>query len=120
MLRHDIPDVGPSSQAYPHLVIDNMSTTIGTRVSRIIQALYPPVTKVDCRRVITYANRNDFISFRHHMYTMEKGQVQLKESGPRFEMQPYEIKLGTMDQDHVESEWVLRPYMNSSRKKHTL
>lgn len=97
-----------------------MSTKVGARINRIIQALYPPVTKTDCRRVITYANRNDFISFRHHMYTMDKGQVQLKEAGPRFEMQPYEIKLGTMDQDHVESEWVLRPYMNTSRKKQTL
>lgn len=68
-----------------------MSTTVGARISRIIQALFPPVTKHDCRRVITFANRNDFISFRHHMYTMNKGQVELKEAGPRFEMQPYEV-----------------------------
>ncbi len=120
MLRHDIPDVGPASQAYPHLILDNLTTKVGARISRIIQALYPAVTKPDCRRVITLANRNDFISFRHHMYTMEKGQVQLREAGPRFEMQPYEVKLGTLDQDHVESEWVLRPYMNTSRKKQTL
>jgi U3 small nucleolar ribonucleoprotein protein IMP4 len=91
VLRHDIPDVGPSSQTYPHIIIDNMSTTIGARVSRIIQALYPPVTKTDCRRVITFANRNDFVSFRHHMYNLNKGEVELKEAGPRFEMQPYEV-----------------------------
>jgi U3 small nucleolar ribonucleoprotein protein IMP4 len=73
-----------------------MSTSVGARVSRIIQALYPPVTKPDCRRVITFANRNDFISFRHHMYTMDKGQVELKEAGPRFEMQPYEVPLSLL------------------------
>ena len=45
------------------------------------------------------------------------GKIQLVEAGPRFEMQPYEIRLGTLDQDLAEKEWVLRPYMNTSRKK---
>ncbi len=54
------------------------------------------------------------------MYSKEKGNVVLKEAGPRFEMQPYEIRLGTLDQDHAETEWVMRPYMNTARKKQTL
>ena len=71
----------------------------------------------------------------------------LKENGPRFEMQPYEviflfffhlfevfldyynndfclsdhqIRLGTLDQNEAEREWVLHPYMNTSRKRQTL
>ena len=79
-----------------------------------------PVPKIDSQRVITLANRNDFISFRHHVYTKKsdhgKNEVVLKEVGPRFELQPYEIKLGTVEQDEAEKEWVLRPYMNTSRK----
>eukprot|EP00602_Paraphysomonas_sp_CaronLab_P005759 CAMPEP_0185034386 /NCGR_PEP_ID=MMETSP1103-20130426/24232_1 /TAXON_ID=36769 /ORGANISM="Paraphysomonas bandaiensis, Strain Caron Lab Isolate" /LENGTH=283 /DNA_ID=CAMNT_0027571027 /DNA_START=30 /DNA_END=878 /DNA_ORIENTATION=- len=116
VLRHDIPECTPASQAYPNIIVDNMSTKMGARIGRILQALYP-AAKLDCKRVITYANRNDFISFRHHMYVKDRGNIQLKEAGPRFEMQPYEVKLGTLDQEHAESEWVLRPYMNTSRKK---
>lgn len=40
--------------------------------------------------------------------------------GPRFEMRPYQIKLGTLDQPEAESEWVLRPYMNTAKKRHVL
>jgi U3 small nucleolar ribonucleoprotein protein IMP4 len=130
ILRHDIPECAPSSLQYPHLVIDGLSSKVGRRIGRILQALYPgPATKPDSRRIITYANNNnDFISFRHHTYTKDNSQgtgnpasITLKECGPRFELQPYEIRLGTMDQnDTAEKEWVLRPYMNTSRKQSTL
>jgi U3 small nucleolar ribonucleoprotein protein IMP4 len=149
VLRHDIPECKPASQAYPHLIIDNMSTKVGARVGRILQALYPP-PRDESKRVLTFANRNDFISFRHHMIEgsgnpeRPGADVALKEAGPRFEMQPFEvcyldllflnviivliryamlclqIRLGTLDQDYAEKEWVLRPYMNTARKKQTL
>jgi U3 small nucleolar ribonucleoprotein protein IMP4 len=115
VLRHDIPECTPSSEgemslfgcypffsvnhyyhlyniytAYPHLILDNLNTKIGRRVFKVLQALYP-VPKSDTRRVVTFKNENDFISFRHHTYTKEKGQIILKENGPRFEMQPYEV-----------------------------
>lgn len=31
-----------------------------------------------------------------------------------------QIRLGTLDRDLAEKEWVLRPYMNTSRKKQAL
>ena len=46
----------------------------------------------------------------------EGKEVDLKELGPRFEMRPYMIKLGTLDQADADVEWVLRPYMNSAKK----
>eukprot|EP01039_Chlorochromonas_danica_P000115 gene113-123_t len=119
VLRHDIPDVSAASQAYPHLIIDGLNSVVGQRVGRILQALYP-IPKADSHRVITFANQQDYISFRHHMYTKEMGKVVLKEAGPRFEMMPYEIRLGTVDQKEAEKEWVLRPYMNTARKKQAL
>ena len=119
VLRHDIPECKPASQIYPHLIIDGMNSKVGARVSKILQALYP-IPKGDSKRIMTFANNNDFISFRHHMYTKNKGKIAIQEAGPRFEMQPYEIRLGTIDQDEAEKEWVLRPYMNSSRKKEIL
>lgn len=69
------------------------------------------------KRVITIANQEDYVSFRHHTYEMPKGvkSVALTECGPRFEMKLYQIKLGTMDQAHAENEWVIRAYMRSSK-----
>ena len=120
VMRHDIPDCQPASQAHPHLIVDGLDSKIGQRVGRILQALYP-VPRPESRRIITFANRDDHISFRHHMYDKSnKGKVEIKEAGPRFEMQLYEIRLGTLDQDTAEKEWVYRPYQNTSRKRKAL
>jgi U3 small nucleolar ribonucleoprotein protein IMP4 len=119
VLRHDIPECTPASQAYPHLIIEGLNSKIGKRIAKILQALYP-VPRPESKRVITYANRDDYIFFRHHMYSKDLGKIVLKEAGPRFEMQPYEIRLGTLDQNEAEKEWVLRPYMNTARKRQAL
>ncbi len=37
--------------------------------------------------------------------------------GPRFEMRPFRVMLGTADQVDAQDEWVMRPYMNTARKK---
>lgn len=89
VLRHDIAECKPASQAYPHLIIDGLNSKIGKRIGRILQSLFP-IPRAESKRVLTFANRNDFIFFRHHMYTKEAGKVVLSEAGPRFEMQPYE------------------------------
>jgi hypothetical protein len=91
VLRHDIADCKPASQANPHLILDGMTSKVGLRVKRILQSLYP-IPKDDAHRVITFANSDDFVSFRHHTYSKEQGKVVLQEAGPRFEMQPYEVK----------------------------
>ena len=87
VMRHDIPDIGPMSEQYPHLVFHNMKTQLGQRVTNILKYLFP-VPKEDSKRVITFANHDDFISFRHHTY--QKGPegkgVELKEAGPRFQL----------------------------------
>ena len=57
-----------------------------------------PVPKDDSRRVITFSNENDFISFRHHNYTKDGRNIELEEIRPRFE-RPYQLRLGTVDQD---------------------
>lgn len=72
VLRHDIPEVTASSQAYPHIILDNLNTKIGGRIFKALQALFP-IPKADSRRLMTFKNENDFISFRHHTYTKEKG-----------------------------------------------
>lgn len=44
----------------------------------------------------------------------------MQEVGPRFEMKLYQIKLGTLEMSEAENEWVLRPYMNTAKKRKAL
>ena len=46
--------------------------------------------------------------------------VELTEVGPRFELRPFQVRLGTLDSKDSEQEWVLRPNMNTSRKRQAL
>lgn len=64
-LRHDITSHATStvSEQYPQLIFENFSTQLGERVSGILKALFP-VPKEDSKRVMTFANDADFISFR--------------------------------------------------------
>ena len=149
VMRHDIPQSAPVSEAFPHLVLHNLSTRIGRRVGTILKYLFP-VPKPDSRRVVSLINQasthaapapprrprpllpphsrhptgprvqNDYISFRHHVYTKDKADITMMEAGPRFELKLYQIKLGTIEQNEVENEWVLRPYMNTAKKRNAM
>jgi U3 small nucleolar ribonucleoprotein protein IMP4 len=65
VLRHDVSSNASStvSEQYPHLIFEGFSTRLGERVKGILQALFP-VPKDDAKRVMTFANESDFISFR--------------------------------------------------------
>ncbi|XP_057528699.1 uncharacterized protein LOC130807495 [Amaranthus tricolor] len=119
--RHDIKDkssIGTMPGVYPHLILNNFTTKLGERTSTILKHLFP-VPKPDSKRIITFANQSDYISFRHHVYEKQGGSksIELKEIGPRFELRLYQIKLGTVEQKEAQNEWVLRPYMNTTKKR---
>ncbi|KAG6791082.1 hypothetical protein POTOM_000192 [Populus tomentosa] len=119
--RHDIKDkkaIGTMPEAPPHLILNNFKSKLGERTANILKHLFP-MPKPDTKRIITFANQSDYISFRHHIYEKHGGpkSVELKEIGPRFEMRLYQIKLGTVDQTEAQNEWVLRPYMNTTKKQ---
>lgn len=111
------------SEAYPHIILNNFHSELGKRVGNILKCLFP-IPKPDTRRIVTFSNDDDFISFRHHMYTKTGGgdneEVTLHEVGPRFEMRLYQIRTGTLDQKDAENEYVLRPYQNTATKRQTL
>ncbi|CAH2234734.1 jg20961 [Pararge aegeria aegeria] len=67
VMRHDIPDIGPMSEQYPHLIFHNFKTDLGLRTMSILKYLFP-VPKADSKRVITFANNDDYICFRQHIY----------------------------------------------------
>ena len=117
-LRHDIEEdsIDTVSEAYPHLIFDGFDSRLGGRLTEILKGLFP-VPKLDSTRVLTFVNQDDYISFRHHTYKKNKNEVELNEVGPRFDLRPYQILLGTVDMPDSAKEWVLRPYMNTARKK---
>jgi len=136
IMRHDIEDVGHMSEAYPHLIFNNFTSRLGKRCVDILKYLFP-VPKEDSKRIITFSNQEDYVSFRHHVSkkpspkkddndqssnkASNRDEFELEEVGPRFEMKLYEIKLGTIDNaDTAESEWKLRPYMNTAKKRQFL
>ncbi|KVH19090.1 Anticodon-binding [Cynara cardunculus var. scolymus] len=117
--RHDNKDkkeMGTVSEAYPHLILNNFSTKIGERTANILKHLFP-VPKPDSKRIITFANQADYISFRQ---SGGPKSIDLKEVGPRFELRLYQIKLGTVDQEEAQTEWVLRSFINTSKKQKVL
>ena len=65
VLRHDIASHASStvSEQYPHLIFDGFSSKLGARVQNVLKYLFP-VPSEDSKRVMTFANENDFITFR--------------------------------------------------------
>ncbi|KAJ6694757.1 U3 SMALL NUCLEOLAR RIBONUCLEOprotein IMP4 [Salix koriyanagi] len=110
--------MGTMPEAHPHLILNNFKSKLGDRTANILKHLFP-MPKPDTKRIITFANQSDYISFRHHIYEKHGGpkSLELKEIGPRFEMRLYQIKLGTVDQTEAQNEWVLKPYMNTTKKR---
>lgn len=121
VLRHDLDGgASPMSESAPHIILNNFNTDLGKRIGNVLKCLYP-VPKSDSKRIITFSNDDDFISFRHHMYSKSgKDNVSLYEVGPRFEMRLYQLRLGTLDQKDAENEYVLRPYQNTAVKRQVL
>lgn len=121
--RHEIgAHKDPASEAYPHLIFHNFSSTLGERVAKILKFLFP-VPRDDSARVISFTNDSDYISFRHHVYKKtghRPDDVTLKEVGPRFELRAFKIVLGRLDQPEADAEWELRPYMNTAKKRRLL
>lgn len=128
VMRHDIEkEKGKAtvSEAYPHLIFHNFKTPLGERFRTLLTYLFP-VPKEDSKRVMTFSNDSDFIAFRHHTYDksadakpgapLAKKDVVLTEIGPRFDLHPYMLRLGTVDQEEAETEWALRSFINTARK----
>eukprot|EP00756_Hemistasia_phaeocysticola_P004174 Hpha_TRINITY_DN12673_c1_g1::TRINITY_DN12673_c1_g1_i1::g.49734::m.49734/K14561/IMP4; U3 small nucleolar ribonucleoprotein protein IMP4 len=116
VMRHDIPGCGPMSQKTPHLVFERFSTKLGERIRDVLKYLFP-VPRSESNRVITFDNTDDYLSFRQHTFVKKGKEVTLHEIGPRFELRPYLITLGTADMKDAEVEWQLSPYTNTAKKR---
>lgn len=127
VMRHDIKsgELGTVSEAFPHLIFHGFQSALGARISDVLRHLFP-VPKADSKRVMTFVNDSDMVSFRHHVYTRPAPGIArvegttLSEVGPRFEMRLYQLRLGTVEQSEADDEWVLRSYFNSAKRRRAL
>lgn len=122
VLRADIPNAsrGTVSESYPHLIFEGFTTTLGKRVVKILQHLFPPrepSTNLGSR-VVTFKNIDDSIEVRHHVFVKTGHQsVELAEVGPRMTMRLFEIRGGTLENKDGDVEWHMNQYTRTSRKK---
>jgi len=120
VMRHDVAGLDTMSTAYPHLIFHNFNSNLGKRMVNILKYLFPP-PKEETKRVLTFSNQDDWVSFRHHTWVNTGYKnVEIKEVGPRFEMLLYKIRLGTIEMEEAENEWTLRNYQNTAKKRNVL
>jgi len=112
LMRRHVENAPPISTAFPHLIFEDLSSKLGKRIMTIIQALFP-VPKPETRRLISFVNRNDWISMRQHSFTRSKGEIQFAEIGPRMELKVFRIIRGTVEMQSAESEFALRSFIRS-------
>lgn len=118
VMRHDIQNVENVSEQKPHLIFHNFESNLALRTKNILKHLFP-VPKEASKRVITFANNNDSITFRHHTFQNTK-DIELIECGPRFQLKLFKIIDGTLDElNSVNTEFTLRPFLNNNFKKHS-
>ncbi|XP_056849525.1 uncharacterized protein LOC130499459 isoform X3 [Raphanus sativus] len=64
--RYDIQSkkaTGKMSEQYPYVIFDNFTSQMGKRVGSMLKHMFP-VPKLDARRIVTFRNKSDYISFR--------------------------------------------------------
>ncbi|NXH18707.1 IMP4 protein, partial [Bucco capensis] len=117
VLRQEVGGLGGAPLAAPHLLLLRLDSSLGQRVGTILKHLFP-MPRPDSRRVVTFANEDDIILVRNHVYQRRGRTVELEEVGPRFQLRPYLIHLGTLEQgDAADIEWRWHPYTATAPKR---
>ncbi|NXI44800.1 IMP4 protein, partial [Galbula dea] len=120
VLRQEVGGLGGAPLGAPHLLLLRLDSSLGRRVGTILKHLFP-VPRPDSRRVVTFANEDDIILVRNHVYQRRGKTVELEEVGPRFQLRPYLIRLGTLEQgDAADVEWRWHPYTATAPKRFLL
>jgi U3 small nucleolar ribonucleoprotein protein IMP4 len=111
---------GTVREAYPHLIFENFTTPLGSRVMKVLKHIFPPRepgSKIGSR-VVTFKNIEDSIEIRHHVFVRTGHQsVELAEVGPRMTMRLFEIRSGTLENKDGDVEWHLNQFTRTGRKK---
>ena len=119
MYQDEMQGHGVSVGYNPELMFRNFKTTLGVRVQRALNALFPKDEELKGRELITFQNQRDFIFFRYYRYIFTNNftDVNLQEIGPRFTMRLLYVQKGLFDPDKGDYEWMYKDKMGVKRRK---
>jgi ribosome production factor 1 len=117
--QDEIKDHGTSAGHNPELMFRNFKTTLGFRVQRALNALFPKDEELKGRELITFQNQRDYIFFRYYRYifTEDFKSANLQELGPRFAMRLLYVQKGLFDPEKGDYEWLYKDKMGVRRRK---
>ena len=117
--QDEIKGHGTSAGHNPELMFRNFKTTLGYRVQRALNALFPKDEGLKGRELITFQNQRDYIFFRYYryMFTEDFKSANLQELGPRFTMRLLYVQKGLFDPEKGDYEWFYQDKMGVRRRK---
>ena len=117
--QDEIKGHGTSAGHNPELMFRNFKTTLGHRVQRALNALFPKDEELKGRELITFQNQRDYIFFRYYryMFTEDFKSANLQELGPRFAMRLLYVQKGLFDPEKGDYEWLYQDKMGVRRRK---
>jgi ribosome production factor 1 len=117
--QDEIQGHGTSAGHNPELMFRNFKTTLGFRVQRALNALFPKDEELRGRELITFQNQRDYIFFRYYRYifTEDFKSANLQELGPRFAMRLLYVQKGLFDPEKGDYEWLYQDKMGVRRRK---
>ena len=117
--QDEIKGHGTSAGHNPELMFRNFKTTLGYRVQRALNALFPREEELKGRELISFQNQRDYIFFRYYRYifTEDFKNANLQELGPRFAMRLLYVQKGLFDPEKGDYEWLYQDKMGVRRRK---
>ena len=117
--QDEIKGHGKSEGHNPELLFKNFNTTLGTRLSRGLHALFPQNEQLKGRELVVFHNQRDYIFFRYYRYIFKEEfkEVSLQEIGPRFTLRLLSVQRGTYDPILGDYEWIYSDKMGVRRRK---
>ncbi|AAK39878.1 U3 snoRNP protein IMP4 (nucleomorph) [Guillardia theta] len=102
----------------PILLISNLNTPIGSRISKIITNLYPKSSN-NSKRIISYVGLSNNIVCNQYLFQKKNynnENMKLKNIGPRFFLRPFKIILGNISEINSNVEWIITTLIQSKRR----
>jgi U3 small nucleolar ribonucleoprotein protein IMP4 len=104
---------------FPLIVIENLNSPLGKRLSSIIRNLFPtPYT--NSKNVVIFSGKDNVVTCKNYWFERKgnlKSDILIHQFSPSFDMFPFKISLGILFEKKTEVEWSTNPFTNTFKKK---
>nr|UXY88310.1 U3 snoRNP protein, IMP4 [Cryptomonas curvata] len=104
---------------FPLIVIENLNSPLGKRLSSIIRNLFPtPCT--NSKNVVIFSGKYNVVSCKNYWFERKgnlKSDILIHQFSPSFDLFPYKITLGILFEKKTEVEWSMNSFTNTFKKK---